>query len=163
MLDTSGLFIEMMNSFICKQIFMRAKSVRIVVPIAVEQIMESRGKGARDQMNVIQRILSNHTIDETIHSVQPLLTKVNLKDDTIDIDEMKSNLGQGLQKDLQKQKVQCNPDDSISQADAFESLNRFNNELAFKLEIFDPMDRAYEDKTEEEQPIKRDELLEVLK
>lgn len=78
---------------------------------------------------------------------------------------MKSNLCQGLSKDLQNQKTKSGPDSTQTHADAFDSLNRFNNELAFKLEIFDPLDRQFEDKAGEgdDQPIKRDHLIEVLK
>lgn len=45
--DTGGDTIEFINSFITKEIFRNANSVKFLVPITLNQIMEDRGFSVR--------------------------------------------------------------------------------------------------------------------
>lgn len=46
--DTGGDFIDYINSFVTKQLFKSAKSVRFLVAITYSSLMESRGKILKD-------------------------------------------------------------------------------------------------------------------
>lgn len=56
--DTGGELIDFCNTFIIKHIFQRAKTVKFIIPIPLAQINDGRGRGPRQQLQVIQRICS---------------------------------------------------------------------------------------------------------
>ena len=51
--DTGGELIDFCNTFIIKHIFQIAKSVKFIVPIPLAQISDMRGRGPRQQLQVI--------------------------------------------------------------------------------------------------------------
>lgn len=57
-LDTSGDFIDIINSFIAKNIFMQARSVRFLAPITYQQMLSNRGMEVREQMQLFETMYS---------------------------------------------------------------------------------------------------------
>lgn len=50
LLDTAGDMVQLVNSFVIKEIFRRAKTVRFLIPVTKSQISESRGAAVREQL-----------------------------------------------------------------------------------------------------------------
>lgn len=91
MKDSDGDLIEFVNCFINKSVFKRAKSLRFLIPITLNQLKENRGMGVREQIRNLKDICSSNLI-EMIDSVLPLLTKCKPNDEDLDIDERRINL-----------------------------------------------------------------------
>lgn len=54
--DTDGHMVAIMNSFICKILFKKSRSVRFLVPITHIQLNEGRGIEARALIDVLRRM-----------------------------------------------------------------------------------------------------------
>ena len=89
--DPDGDLIEYINCFINKSIFKRAKSLRFLVPLTINQLKENRGMGVRDQIRILKDICSSN-LNDFKDSVLPLLTKCRPNDEELDIDEKRINL-----------------------------------------------------------------------
>jgi hypothetical protein len=74
--DTGGDLISFINSFVNKKIFQLANKVKFLIPLTSQQLSDARGKGVRDQIEVIQEICRNADQTEVMASIQPILTKV---------------------------------------------------------------------------------------
>lgn len=66
--DTSGDLIEVINSLIIKRIFMKAESLRFLVPVSYNSIKDERGNRMRQHGNLIKRTFKEN-LGNFIHSV----------------------------------------------------------------------------------------------
>lgn len=48
--DVNDEIIDVLNKFLTKSLFIRAKSVRFIITITYQQIIDGRGKSLRDQI-----------------------------------------------------------------------------------------------------------------
>lgn len=76
--DVNDEIIDVLNKFLTKSLFIRAKSVRFIITITYEQIMEGRGQLVREQIQTVREIC-HENLDDLIKSLQPVLTKVDKK------------------------------------------------------------------------------------
>ena len=86
--DTGGELIDFCNTFIIKHIFQKAKTVKFIIPMPLAQINDGRGRGPREQIQVIQRICSL-SLEAMIQSILPVITKAKPGDDNFDLDNYK--------------------------------------------------------------------------
>lgn len=98
--DTSGVLIEFVNCFIAKLIFLKAKTIRFLVPITYGQVHESRGGAVRDQVELLENIFQAN-IGKVINAIQPLLTKCNPKND-VNIDQIRGHVDQQLKQKMER-------------------------------------------------------------
>ena len=73
--DTGGDFIEIINNFVVKYIFLKAKSVRFLIPLTVESIYQSRGQVLSKQLATICR-MTNVSYTEMSKAIMPIITKI---------------------------------------------------------------------------------------
>ena len=151
--DTGGELISFINSFVNKKIFQLAKEVKFLVPLTSQQLSDARGKGVREQIQVIQEISRNADQTEVIKSILPILTKVR-QNELFDIDERRQTISHLLLKELENRKVQDtllsqnadgDPDLLSEQEKAKEYYQKqedFYHSFASKFELYDPLDRA---------------------
>lgn len=86
--DTSGPLIDYINSFIMRQLFRIAKSIRLLVPFPVSQISDARGMGIREHIRVIKNICGPHLL-QCGESLIPIVTKCRpANDDNNDRDRL---------------------------------------------------------------------------
>lgn len=154
MKDTDGDLVELVNCFVNKSIFKRAKSLKFLVPMTINQLKENRGMGVREQVRVLKNICNTSSLDEFAHCMLPILTKCRPNDENLDIDEKRSNLLQQFKEEIQaemtdfeeykkteileEEKFQQNfvQNDNQNEPDEENVLNEEINELDFEeLEI----------------------------
>lgn len=70
--------------------FTQAERLKILVPLTLPQITDSRGKQAREQILTLWRMCAAD-LDQVMESVQPVLTKCRTADG-IEIDAVRSTL-----------------------------------------------------------------------
>jgi len=153
--DTGGDLIELINSFVNKQIFIRAASIRIILPMTKAQIFESRGKGARELIKIIGTMCQS-SLDEMSKSIQTVLTMCKYADDDLDMDLIRSTLWEQFQRELAAEKQINGIDDKPDEQSAlsrdpslemdmmskhYKEIEYFYEECANKIEMFDPLDR----------------------
>lgn len=89
----------------------------------------------------MQQICSQNSLKEVIGSILPILTKCKPGVVGLDIDEIRSVFSEQLSNNLlsfqQSDKPHNSEDDEL-----LVELSEFYNQIAFSLEIFDPMDRC---------------------
>lgn len=100
--DTGGELIEFINIFVTKELFRKAHKVRFLVPIPQAQVADARGKGPREQIQVIQQICQA-SLDTIIHSIQPILTKCKKDDDELQIDAIRETLKEQFRLEVKTQ------------------------------------------------------------
>ena len=54
--DTGGVLIELVNSFVIKEIFRRSSTVRFLIPLTLPQIQESKGANAKNLITTIRNM-----------------------------------------------------------------------------------------------------------
>ena len=96
--DTSGELVEVINSLIIKRIFMKAESLRFVVPLTYNTIKDERGHRVRLHGNLIKRTFKDN-LGEFVHSIQPLITKCNAKD-KVDATALRESIRSILKKEI---------------------------------------------------------------
>lgn len=120
-----------MNTFVFKIIFNYANKIRIIAPLTKPQVTESRGQGARRQLQAIQH-MCNADLDLLGEAILPVLTKCKPGDD-IDIEVVKSTLFEQFQAEVEAQRLNAFTDDSyIENTNNNQSLlegDSQNNEL----------------------------------
>lgn len=105
--DTGGDTIEYVNSFITKEIFRHANTVKFLVPITLNQIMEDRGHSVRQLVETIRFVCQSNN-EDLLESIQPILTKCNPKNQDFDIDNIRALLWQQFQTILQTVQIESN-------------------------------------------------------
>lgn len=193
--DPSGDLTEFVNCFVTKFIFKQAKRVRFLIPLTLSQIQEVRGKPAREQLKIVSNICSER-LDVMIESIQPILTKVDPTDQDVDIELICHSFAEQLSQEVQAlraadgilQQQEMEPDeddgeekngDTQKQIEKFNELEQFYKSFAYKLRIYDPLERripeldpdaeepdeAEDDSDAEEnvnQAVSREELLNII-
>ena len=101
--DTSGDLIEVINSLIIKRIFMKAESLRFIVPISYNSIKDERGNRMRLHGNLIKRTFKDD-LNGFVPSVQPLVTKCSAKD-KVDGAALRKLVGNILQKEIDQERL----------------------------------------------------------
>lgn len=102
--DTSGALIHLINSFVTKEIFMRAAQVKFLVPITPVQVKESKGQPVREQIQVLQNLCAGFN-DKPIDSILPVMTKVKVNEADFDLLEVQSVMAEQIKQEVQKQKT----------------------------------------------------------
>lgn len=116
--------------------------------------------------------------NKPIEAIQPIVTKVKPSDLDFDINELQSTLNEQVQNEIQTQinshpKLHLKSDDEnvLKQKqqimDEFEVLKQFYLDFAFKIVLYDPLDRQIpkgedDDEDEEGQAIKCEEFLNII-
>lgn len=54
--DTNGEFVDTLNCIINKMIFSLCQKIKMIIPLTMPQIKESRGMLVRDQIELIQSV-----------------------------------------------------------------------------------------------------------
>jgi len=72
-----------------KYIFMKAKSVRFIAPISYSSLTGSRGMNVREIYEYFEAMCLPD-LERMVDSIQPVVTKCPLNDDSIDIDVLRS-------------------------------------------------------------------------
>ena len=75
------------------------------MPLTAPQLSDARGKGVREQIQVIQEICKSADQSEVMKSILPILTKVR-QNEAFDIDERRQTISNHLLKELKNRKVQ---------------------------------------------------------
>lgn len=90
--DTNGDLIAIVNALITKSLFKYSKSVKFLVPITREGVVEGRGKSVREQFRIVQSICYGVPLDEMLKACKPIITKCNPRDYELDIDVIRNDL-----------------------------------------------------------------------
>ena len=98
--DTGGHFFEFVNMLIVRKIFSIANKVRFLVPITDKQIDDGRGRGLVQQIEILLEVFKGSSLEEIQEAVQPVVTKVDPRNDQFDIDIIISKSFQILQTHL---------------------------------------------------------------
>ena len=101
--DTGGELMDFCNTFIIKNIFQVAKSVKFIIPIPLAQINDSRGRGPREQIQVVQRMCSL-SLEEMNKSILPVITKVKPNDENFDLDNVKHVMNEQFEQEVMTQR-----------------------------------------------------------
>lgn len=88
--DTSGDFINLVNSFMHRYMFLQAAKVRFLLLITVQSINEARGADVKKQFDQLTRMCSV-SLRESCQAIQPILSKIKPMDE-VDLEQIKDIL-----------------------------------------------------------------------
>lgn len=148
--DTGGQLMEYINQFINKKIFNLAKKVRILIPMTIQQIYDSRGQVVREQVEIVLGIFRGN-IDKMPNAIIPIITKVkpvpkDYEENNFDMDQVRESLNGIFQnwlelyqreKKLDKELIQ-KLDKNYELLDALMKQNGTEEQAAYFAEQFAP-------------------------
>lgn len=91
--DSGSELIELVNVFMTKELFRKSKTVRFLVPIPHLLIEDAKGKGPKDQINLI-RDVCEADLTQIVDAIQPVITRVKLEKEDFDIEQIRGTLKQ---------------------------------------------------------------------
>lgn len=77
--------------------------MKFIIPIPLALINDSRGRGPREQIQVVQRMCSLSLVDMN-KSVLPVITKVKPNDENFDLENIKHVMGEQFEQEVVAQK-----------------------------------------------------------
>lgn len=168
--DSSGKLVELVLVLLMRRLFQQAKTVRFIVTFTHNQITTSRGAETQKLLQIVQSICAGGglKLTEAVQHMVPIVTRVKLNDDEVDIDELRSNFShqsiQVLKHSMTKHGMNFNQldeedsEDEGSEFAVWKQQKEFFHQFAQKLEIFDPLDREIKGQSDENQAINRAKL-----
>ena len=108
--ETESNLLDILNLVVFREIVLRAKEVKFVVPVTINHIEEQACPSIVESIERLSALFNNCNYDELLTCVQPVITRVKPTDESFDIDLKQNEITEKLQLVLTKLKHDANRD-----------------------------------------------------
>ena len=103
--DTNGDFVDYLNCLVSTQLFKSAKSVRFIVAITFDSLMESRGRILKEQMEFIENLCTTD-LQTLSAAILPVITRVKPNEENFDMDFIRDMIEEQFATLTEQRKIQ---------------------------------------------------------